>query len=170
MSLSWPKTAVFPPQIAALMAGRIFCGGYLWTSIADAASVTIHVSAGANRALINAIITCAGQAKIQPSVGNTYTSVGTEQTMHNRMPSSGNVPTTKVYITPTINVAGVNCTPVLVEGGSAGGVGGVRTGAEASDDYGALLVNGDDILYTITNTSGAAMSIGAEIFASELQE
>lgn len=152
----------------ALIDGKIFCGGYVFSAVANAAAVQARIKGGANAALVDVIVTAAGKALVQPYKDTTYTADGTSIPLNNRNLGSSNLATASAFYTPTVNALGTACAPTLVEGAVGTGAGGVRVGAESADDFGFLLPNGHDVLFTITNNSGAASDIGVLFFVSEL--
>lgn len=151
----------------ALIEGKIFCGGYIFSAVANNGAVLFRVS-GIAPCLVDVNAACSAKATVQPYSGTTYSANGTAVALANRKLNLAGTPPISVHQAPTPNVLGTALAPFLVEGGSGSGAGSVRIGAESADDFGFMLDVGDDLLVSVTNTSGAAEDIGLLVFATAL--
>lgn len=146
----------------ALLEGKLFSGGILFSAVAAGASVyaRLYVPAGGS-CLADAFVEASGECLVTPYQDTTYTNDGTPIVMRNRNLLSGLTAHSQAYSAPTINVLGTAGAPILVEGSSGGGPRSARVGAEASSDFGFVLGgnSGNDILLKIDNLSGAAADV-----------
>lgn len=153
----------------AIMEGKLFCGGHIFAALASAATANIRLTTGAYPAMVDFILTAMGKCSVTPYKGTTYTADGNPVVMNNRNLGSVLVPAALIHETPTVNVLGTACSPILVPGSSGGGVGGQKIGAGFNDDYGFYLPANTDILFAITNNSGAAIDVNPVFVVSEIR-
>lgn len=153
----------------ALMEGKLFCGGHIFSAVAAAGTVLLRLTGGSKNALVDVLINASGKCQVTPSKGNTYSAAGTVLNFNNRNLGSANVTDAILRHTPTVDVAGTNCSPILIPGSTGGGGGtGLRVGSGFNDEYGFLLPAGADLLLSINNTSGGAIDVNPIIVLSEL--
>lgn len=153
----------------AILEGKLFCGGYVFSTLAAAGTALIHLTGGTKNSLVDVMINASGKCTVTPYKGTTYSAAGTALALNNRNIGSANVTDALLKHTPTVNVLGTACAPILVPGNTGGGGGtGIRVGSGFNDEYGFLLPAGADLLLEITNTSGAAIDVNPLIVLSEL--
>lgn len=153
----------------AILDGKLFCGGYIFTALANAGTAYFRVRGGSVPSFVDILVAASGKCIVTPYKGTTYSANGTAVSMNNRNLGSANTTSVISEYTPTINVLGASCAPILIPGSTGGGGGtGVRVGSGFNDDYGFLLPAGGDILFGINNTSGAAIDANVIAVVSEL--
>lgn len=139
-----------------------FNATHFFTAVADNATARIRVVKGVGKVPhIVANITALGDCHYSLKTGTSYTSDGTEIIPKNNVVGSEHEAVSKVYHTPTIDVAGdVFMGPLILVGGRAGQALGGDSGFRNEI---VLLADNSDLLIEITNKSGQARDISIDI-------
>ena len=152
----------------ALMQGRLFFSSSVSRAVANAATVSVQVTAGAQTEMLKMAIVATGECTVDAYEGTTYSAAGTALTIENRNLVSANVCAASAHLNPTVSVLGSYHFTQIVPAGSGPGAGGVRAGSVSPDSYSFLMAPNSDLLFVITNVSGAAADINALFSLSEM--
>jgi len=139
--------------------GKLFSANHLFTGIADTDSSEIIEITGSKAAHLFVLVKSTGGAEIEFEAGTTFTDNGTEITAVNRNETSSRTPTTTIYHTPTVDVAGTIFSHGLIPGGGGRFT---KMGGEVGESEFIIAPNTNHLV-SVTNTSGSDSKILIEL-------
>ena len=153
---------------AALFEGRLYTGSFVSRAVANNASVSVRVTAGLLTELLKIGFIGTGELQVDIYEGSTYSAAGTALTIQNRNLLSANSCAAAAHSNPTTSALGTYHYTRIIPAGSGQGQGGIRAGALSDDSYDFLMNPNSDLLFVITNISGAAADVNAVFTLSEM--